>query len=310
MEFVVPLTSPFSLEYTLVSGQTFRWAKRGDWWYGVVGGGVVKMMQEGDVLKCVSSSDALGAPWVSEYFQLDVDLEHVLASISKDEPITRAVERFYGLRLVRQDRWECLASFALATNANIPRIVKMVDNVCARYGGAIEFEGDVYRRFPSPQALAGPTVSALRGCGLGYRAPFLKRVAASVARGDVDFDAVSSLPYEEARRLLLRELSGEKVLLGVGPKVADCVLLYSCGKDEAFPIDVWIARAVARSYPWLMDRSLRARLERDGKVKMAASEYAKLSASLREYFGEYAGYAQQYLYMAVRSEKSATIRTS
>ena len=138
---------------------------------------------------------------------------------------------------------------------------------------------------------------------MGYRAPFLKKVAASVEKGDVDFSAVASLPYEESRRLLLRELFGEKVLLGVGPKVADCVLLYSCGKDEAFPIDVWIARAVARSYPRLMDSSLRARLKRDGKVRMASGDYARLSASIRGYFGRYAGYAQQYLYMAIRSKE-------
>ena len=303
MEFTVPISSPFSLEHTLVSGQAFRWSRRGDWWYGVVGGGVLKVRQEGDVLKCVSSTGALGASWVSDYFRLDEDLEHVLASISRDDPITRAVERFYGLRLIRQDRWECLASFVLATNANIPRIEKMVEAVCAKYGEAFEFEGDVYHRFPSPQALGGSTVSDLRGCGLGYRAPFLKKVAASVARGDVDFSAVASLPYEESRRLLLRELFGEKVLPGVGPKVADCVLLYSCGKDEAFPIDVWIARAVARSYPRLMDSSLRARLKREGKVRMAAGDYVRLSASVRGYFGGYAGYAQQYLYMAIRSEE-------
>ncbi|MDG6959659.1 MAG: hypothetical protein JRN05_01010 [Nitrososphaerota archaeon] len=302
MEFAVPLSSPFSLEHTLASGQTFRWSMRGDWWCGVVGGEVLKVRQEGDILKCVSSSDAVGASWVSDYFRLDEDLEHVLASISRDEAITRAVERFYGLRLIRQDRWECLASFVLATNANIPRIAKMVEAVCAKYGEAFEFEGEVYHRFPRPQALADSRVSALRGCGLGYRAPFLKKVAASVAKGDVDFGAVASLPYEESRRLLLRELFGEKVLLGVGPKVADCVLLYSCGKDESFPIDVWIARALARSYPWLIGSSLMARLKRDGKVRLAAGDYAKLSASVRGYFGEYAGYAQQYLFMAIRSE--------
>ncbi|MDG6956045.1 MAG: hypothetical protein JRN30_01810 [Nitrososphaerota archaeon] len=302
MEFAVPLSSPFSLEHTLASGQTFRWSMRGDWWCGVVGGEVLRVRQEGDILKCVSSSDAVGASWVSDYFRLDEDLEHVLASISRDEAITRAVERFYGLRLIRQDRWECLASFVLATNANIPRIAKMVEAVCAKYGEAFEFEGEVYHRFPRPQALADSRVSALRGCGLGYRAPFLKKVAASVAKGDVDFGAVASLPYEESRRLLLRELFGEKVLLGVGPKVADCVLLYSCGKDESFPIDVWIARALARSYPWLIGSSLMARLKRDGKVRLAAGDYAKLSASVRGYFGEYAGYAQQYLFMAIRSE--------
>ena len=301
MEFTVSLSSPFSLEHTLTSGQTFRWARRGDWWSGVVGGGALRVRQEGEFLRCESGSDSLGPAMVSDYFRLDEDLESVLASISRDGPVMRAVERFYGLRLIRQERWECLASFVLATNANIPRISKMVEAVCTKYGEPFEFEGEVRHSFPDPGTLAEAAAPDLRRCGLGYRAPFLKKVASSVARGDLDFDAVASLPYEESRRLLLKELPGEKVLPGVGPKVADCVLLYSFGKDEAFPIDVWVARAVARSYPRMMDAPLRARLRRDGKARLSAGDYAALSASLRKHFGRYAGYAQQYLFMAVRS---------
>ena len=219
--------------------------------------------------------------------------------------MARAAERFYGLRLVRQDRWECLASFVLATNANIPRIKKMISAVCERYGPAFEYEGGTYHGFPSPGALAEAPVSGLAGCGLGYRAPFLRRVAASVADGMVDFDAVARLPYEDARELLLQELFGEKVLLGVGPKVADCVLLYSCGKDEAFPIDVWIARVLAKSYPKLLPSPLLARLRRGDKAKISVGDYARLSAAARRRFGDYAGYAQQYLYMSIREQALA-----
>lgn len=303
--FTVRLDSPFSLEHTLGSGQVFRWSRRDEWWYGLVADGVLKIKQEVDVLRCESSSDQIDPSFVTRYFRLGDDLDHIIAAIAKDDGMTRAAERFYGLRLVRQDRWECLASFVLATNANIPRIKKMVASICDRYGRPFDYAGTSYRSFPTPRALAEAPGSDLARCGLGYRAPFLKKVAASVRDGAVDFDAVAALPYEGARALLLQELFGEKVLLGVGPKVADCVLLYSCDKDEAFPIDVWIARALARSYPKLLPPPLLARLRRDGKAKISAGDYSRLSGSVRRWFGEYAGYAQQYLYMAVRDQERA-----
>ncbi|MDG6985754.1 MAG: hypothetical protein JRM73_03305 [Nitrososphaerota archaeon] len=300
MEFTVPLGSPFNLGYTLDSGQAFRWRRKGEWWYGVVSGGVLKLRQEGDRLLGSSSSDLLGAVYVTSYFRLDDDLDHILAGVSKDPAITKAVERFYGLRIIRQDRWECLASFVLATNANIPRIQKMVSELSARFGREVWFEGEQYHAFPSPGDLADAPVSDLRRCGLGYRAPFLKKVAKSVAQGKIDFQRVASLPYEDSRRLLTSELFGEKVLLGVGPKVADCVLLYAFGKDEAFPIDVWIARAISASYPELLSASFRKKLRKDGKAKLSPKEYSALSQSVRRHFGEYAGYAQQYLFMSAR----------
>ena len=303
MDFTVALGTPFSLEYTLVSGQLFRWDRTGEWWRGVVSGTAIRTKQEGDVLRCSASSDLVDSVFITNYFRLDEDLGHVLASISKDKVVAGAVQRYYGLRLVKQDPWECLASFVLATNANIPRIKKMVSSICDRYGEAFEFEGETFRAFPAPGALAEATVAELRRCGLGYRAGYLKRVAAAVAAGRVDFARVSSLRYEESRKELLKELFGEKVLPGVGPKVADCVLLYSCGKDDAFPIDVWIARVLAKSYANLLGPTMRSRLARDGKVKLSPGDYEKISRSARERFGGYAGYAQQYLFLAAREQE-------
>ena len=302
MEFTVPLDAPFSLAYTLESGQLFRWMRRGEWWSGVVSGGVLRLRQEGEILRCVASSEHLDSGFVARYFRLDVDLDHILAGISRDETVSRAVERFYGLRIVGQDVWECLASFVLATNTNIPRIRRMVDAVSSRYGDAIEFEDEKHSAFPSPQALSAASEKDLVACGLGYRAPFLRRVALAVSEGKVDFQALANLGYLESKKLLTRELLGEKLLLGVGQKVADCVLLYSCGKEEAFPIDVWIARVLATSYPTLLGPSMRKRYAADGKVKLSPSDYDKISARVRAYFGRYAGYAQLYLYMAAREE--------
>jgi N-glycosylase/DNA lyase len=302
MEFTVALSSPFSLEFTLESGQLFRWERRGEWWSGIVSGATLGVRQDGDALRCSTSSDTIDSAFVTNYFRLDEDLDHVLASISTDETITKAIEKFYGLRLVRQQPWECLASFVLATNANIPRIRKMVSVVCSKYGAPIEFEGERHYAFPRPEALSNSLVSDLRVLGLGYRAPFLKAVSKSVAEGKVDFSRIAGLEYDKSQDLLLDELFGEKLLLGVGPKVADCALLYSMGKDEAFPIDVWIAKVIAKSYPHLLPKTIRRRVTAKTKFRLSPAEYRRVSSSVRSYFGAFAGYAQLYLYMAAREE--------
>ncbi len=303
MEFTLSLDSPFSLDYTLESGQVFRWENKGEWWSGVVSGEALKVAQEGDSLHCVSSSDSVGSAFVRSYFRLDEDFQPVVASILRDEVMTQAVQRFYGMRLIRQEFWECLASFVLATNANIPRIRKMVSSVCSLFGSVVELEGVRHFRFPRAETLADASVAELRAAGLGYRAPFLKQVAEAVAQHRVDPAGLSLMDYATAHRKLSRILSGEKLLMGVGPKVADCVLLYSCGKDEAFPIDVWISRAIAKSYPNLLDPGLRKRLTEDEGFKLGGRDYARLSESARSYFGRYAGYAQQYMYMMARDQR-------
>jgi N-glycosylase/DNA lyase len=300
LELTLGPRSSFNLEYTLQSGQVFRWEHRGEWWYGVVSGTILRVRQEGEWLRCESKGDELGSQFVRDYFGLDVDLEGVMASMPGDEVLARAFERFYGLRILRQERWECLASFLLATNANIPRIKKMVAAVCDRFGEPIEYGGFRASIFPRPEALAGASTKELRACGLGYRAPFLKRVSTSVRDGKVDFTELAALGYDEAKRRLLLQLLGEKLLLGVGPKVADCVLLYSLGKMEAFPIDVWIARELSNSYPSLVGRELARRLLGDRGAKLGRKDYDRISLAVRNHFGPFAGYAQQYLFMAAR----------
>jgi N-glycosylase/DNA lyase len=302
LEFAVRLESPFDLEYTLESGQVFRWEHRGEWWFGVVDGGVLKVKLDGETLSCKSSTDRLDGRFVANYFRLDEDPRSILSSIRKDSTITRAVQKFYGMRLLRQDPWESLASFVLATNSNIPRIKQMVSNVSASFGQNMAFEGGTYSTFPTAGALAEAGLTRLRKCGLGYRAPFLKRVAEAVDRGKLDFSELSLVRYEKARETLLGRLLGEKLLLGVGPKVADCVLLFSCGKDQAFPIDVWVARSLLRFYPSLVGPSLRRKLGSTTKKNLTRREYGQLSSAARRHFGKHAGYAQQYLFMLARSE--------
>jgi N-glycosylase/DNA lyase len=242
--------------------------------------------------------EQLDAQAVYHYFALDDDLERIFASIMKDDNITRAVQTFYGLRVMKQDVWECLLSFVVATNSNIPRIKGMIAQMFERFGEAVEFEGERFWLFPPAERLAAATVTELTDCGLGYRANFVKSIAEAVSEGRLNLDELLLHDYPRAKELLTEEILGKKTLLGIGPKVADCVLLFSCGKGSAFPIDVWMARVLERDYPRLFDEDLKQKLASkvSGKGSLSEATYERLAAAARGYFGEYAGYAQQYLF--------------
>jgi len=289
---------PFNLPYTLDSGQVFRWSERGNHWYGVMGEGVVKVRQEGATLLCSTSSDHLDTQAVYHYFALDDDLEHILASIMKDRNIIEAIQTYYGLRIMKQDVWECLLSFAVATNSNIPRIKGMISQLCERFGDAVDFEGERYWLFPTAERLANVSVADLVNCGLGYRARFVQSIAQAVHEGRPNLEELRLYDYERAKELLIGEDLSKKTLMGVGPKVADCVLLFSCEKDSAFPIDVWMAKILARDYPRLFDKDLVEKLASkvSGNGSLSESSYERLASAARAYFGEFAGYAQQYLF--------------
>jgi N-glycosylase/DNA lyase len=289
---------PFSLPYTLDSGQAFRWREGGNFWYGVLDGGVLKIRQEGNTLLCSSSSDSIDTQMVYHYFALDEDLQRILASVMKDRRITEAVQTYFGLRIMKQDVWECLLSFAIATNSNIPRIKGMISNLCQRYGDRVEFEGEAYSLFPDADALAAATVAELSECGLGYRARYVKNISEAVASGWMSLEELKLHDYARAKELLTEEVFGKKTLMGIGPKVADCVLLFSCDKPSAFPIDVWMVRVLAKDYPRLFDGDLVAKLvsKASGQSSLSETTYEGLASAARGYFGEYAGYAQQYLF--------------
>ncbi|HUI00523.1 MAG TPA: DNA glycosylase [Nitrososphaerales archaeon] len=302
MEFTLNIpNTPFDLSHTLDSGQAFRWTQQGGWWQGYIQGEMVRVRQEGDSLFCVSGDEHLTPEAVHEYFRLDDGIERIYSKIMKDDHITEAIQRYYGLHLIHQEVWECLISFVIATNTNIPRIRLMISNLCQRFGKRETFEGSGYSVFPRPEPLADASVEELASCGLGYRARFVKSVAEKVQSGTVDLEELKLADYQRAREMLVERL-GEKTFLGIGPKAADCVLLFSCWKDEAFPIDVWMARVLARYYPGLFDKDVAKRLGAhvSNETRLSGGVYERISASMREYFGQYAGYAQQYLFHDAR----------
>ncbi|MBI0584614.1 MAG: hypothetical protein ISF22_10375 [Methanomassiliicoccus sp.] len=261
----VPL---FHLGYTLDSGQVFRWTFEEGWWSGVVGSRSLRLRQNGDRLEGCDDE-----AFLRRYFRFDDDLEAIYADISGDERIASKIDRFRGMRLIRQDVWECSASYLLASYSNVPRIKKMIAALCAAYGRKLP---DGRYAFPTPQELAeGDTDIAV--CRLGYRADWIRCYARSVRDGEFDLDALKAMDYESAVRYL-------KTVKGIGDKVADCIALFSLDHLEACPVDVRIARAMREQYG-------------------VTGSYATVSGYARRHFGRYAGYAQEYLYIAEDRER-------
>ena len=281
------LTTPFNLNYTLTCGQTFRWERHNNWWHGVTRETLVKIRQRDDLLQFQTFPENVGDIFIWSYFRLDDDLPHIYSRIEKDRHIRKAVKKFRGLRLMRQDPWECLISYICATNTNIPAIKDMVKNMCTRFGKRIIVEGTEAYTFPKPHDLAEASLRELRLCKLGFRAERVKQTSKLVSNGNLNLEALKKMPYEKAKKELMS-------LPGVGPKVADCVLLFSLDKLEAFPIDVWMKRVILEFYREHFKKSFVKKMET--KKSLSPNEYEIISSFGRRYFGEYVGYAQEYLF--------------
>jgi len=274
---------PFDLELTLRCGQTFRWSKIGDWWYGTVGDKVLKIRQAYGKLEFENASRKM----VEEYFGLKDDLQEILRQIAKDQHMQRVVRTVKGLRILRQNPWECLVSYICATYKSIPAISRMLHCLCKKFGEKIFFDGYVFYTFPEAESLAKAGLADLAECGLGYRAKYVLETAKKVYSGELQVESLRFKGFEEARRELL-------ILKGVGLKVADCVLLFSLEKLEAFPVDVWVKRALIRHYASHLDGNFIRKVA--SKRSLSIREYELLSSFGRNYFGKFAGYAQEYLY--------------
>jgi N-glycosylase/DNA lyase len=274
---------PFNLDVTLCCGQVFRWYKKGDWWYGVAGSKALKIRQVNAELEFANADEK----FIETYFGLDDDLQEISATISKDEHIRKALREFWGLRVIRQDPWECLISYICATYKNIPAIRHMLLNLSSKFGEKTALDGMEFFTFPTPEKLASATAKDLLECGLGYRAKYVQDTSKRIFENNFELESLRQLPYAQAKKQLC-------TFAGVGPKVADCVLLFSLGKTEAFPVDRWIERVILNHYAQQLPPELAQKLKQ--RAELTNSEHTKLNVFGREYFGEYAGYAQEYLY--------------
>jgi N-glycosylase/DNA lyase len=277
----------YDLTATLNSGQAFRWKFQDHGWNGVIGCSAraersrwVRLRPDKFSITAETAEPAADWNWLTNYLQIDLDLGMVLATFPADEPMRAAVDSCRGLRLLRQDPWECLASFILSSTKQIVQIQQIVALLCERFGEPIPAapEYGPAHAFPSPARLARATESQLRACKMGFRAPYLLATARLVTDGKFDSDRLHQLPVELARAELLN-------LPGVGRKIADCVLLFAYGFQSAFPVDVWVMKALRQLY----FPGRRANVNRLRKFS-------------ETHFGPNAGYAQQYLFHYIRTK--------
>lgn len=285
---IEPVTD-FDLKHTLECGQSFRWQPSANgWYYGVVDGRQLRIRQENRTLIVESSADEERdqlETFLRHYLDLNRDLPAILDAVDIDPFIHRSIETFRGMRILNQEVWECLASFILSQNNNVPRIKGIIRTISARFGEKITLDDSIDYAFPTPQALAEAGVETLYDCGLGYRALYMWTVSSAVAAGAFDLEALKSLPYVDAKR----ELMGFK---GIGEKVADCICLFSLGHVQALPIDVWVKRIIEQIY-----------LKREASIR-------EIRQFAEDYFGEYLGYAQQYLFHYARTVGLEDLLTS
>ncbi len=280
----------FDLDFSLCCGQVFRWKKQTGWWYGVVGEHVFKVRQCGTELEYENVNE----DFVRTYFGLNDNLEEIKQCIARDKYMQKALRRFEGLRIVRQVPWECLISFICATYKSIAAIELMLHKLSVKFGEKKVLDGYDFYSFPSMERLASASERGLQECGLGYRAKYVQATAKKIHDENLNLEDLKNFPYLEARKKLL-EFSG------VGLKVADCVLLFSLRKLEAFPVDVWVKRVVLNHYANQLPEPFVKKLQ--SHDSLTNSEYLKIGAFARTYFGAYAGYAQEYLYHYERTQR-------
>ena len=300
---VAALAGGLDLQATVESGQTYVWNREdggmfdddhawgGDAWYWTTvpdemtgtGPEVLRARQVEGRLEWEASCDVDDAyDHLVHLLRLDDDLDAIMAETPDDPLVAAAYDRYRGMRLVRDPPFASLVSFICSAQMRVERIHGMQRRLRREYGETVSVDGRQYHAFPTPDQLAAATESALRELKLGYRAPYVQRTAEMVASGEAHPAEATDREYEAAREYLTR-------FVGVGEKVADCVLLFSLGYLEAVPLDTWIRTAIEEHYP-----------------DCERGNYVDTSRAIRERFGgRYAGYAQTYVFFHLRTGGTA-----
>lgn len=272
----------FNLVHTLECGQIFRVRKIDDWYYINTRNILFKVRQKNIGAYCNTSKlefHGVDKNFIVHFFSLDEPLKKILAEINKDEHINTAISQYHGLRLVRQDPWECLISFLCSPASNIGKIKSTLEKLSEYFGKTLTLDGVQSNAFPEPGRINNP--AKVKKSGAGFRTRFLIEANKNGLVWTNSFAReLKTLPYSQAKKEL-------KKTLGIGDKVADCVLLFSLGFTEAFPVDVWIKKVIQELY--FNNQTVPNRI---------IGDFA------RDYFGKYAGYAQEYLYYYRRTLKT------
>jgi len=262
---------------TINSGQIFVWENYKDVWFVINGQNVIVMRQNpSEILKLSDET--------KKFFRNDDDFKEIVRSISRDKIVKNAVKHYPGLRITRQEPFQCYISFIISANSNIPNIRLGLQKLCRKFGAKTYVEKREFFVFPTPQILARATMSDLLGCGLGYRAKYVKSASHAVVSEEIDFDYLKKTKYQIAKESLLK-------IPGIGGKVADCILLFSLEKLEAFPLDTWMTKIMQKYYSNKFSI---------GKNTITKKRYERIHQEVIDYFGNFAGYSQQFLFKMER----------
>lgn len=270
----------FELPHIFECGQCFRWNKQSSGSYiGIAYGRVIEVEKKGeDVILYNSSLEDFNSIW-RDYFDLNRDYSKIKEEFSEDPLLKKAVVFGNGIRLLQQEPFELVISFIISANNRIPMIKRAIDNISRKWGKTIEYKGNTYYSFPEPDKLNIASEEELEACSTGFRAKYIKDTVAKICSSNMpaeyNLKYIKGLSDDECHNELQK-------FSGIGPKVADCIMLFSMQKYSAFPVDVWVKRAMAYFY-----------LAPDVSLK-------KIREFGRNKFGELSGFAQQYLFYYAR----------
>ena len=278
-KYIIKNQNSFELKDIFECGQCFRWNEQEDGSYtGVIKNGIINVKKEDETITFTGICDKNIEEVVNEYFNLKRDYEKIKEQLGNvDEYLKTSIQYGKGIRILNQDLWETIISFIISANNNIPRIKGIIERISQKYGNEIEWNGKKYYTFPTYEQLKDVTIQEYRNLGLGFRDIRLYETTQMILNKEVDLEKLKNNPNtQEVRNELLR-------LSGVGPKVADCILLFSDLKRfDVFPIDVWVRRVMNDLYIKEVD-----------ETKVSKTKIEKLA---EEKFGNLKGLAQQYLF--------------
>ena len=289
--YVIENCKSFNVKDIFECGQCFRWNEQEDGSYtGIFGNNVLNVKQEKISNNLEETSNLQNRITITgicdgdikeichNYFDLDRDYEKIKQKlVSIDKYMEESIKYGEGIRILNQDLWEMIISFIISANNNIPRIKGIIDRMSKKYGNKIEFRGQEYYTFPTPEALSTASMEDLRELGLGFRDKYIFETTRKIVNAEIDLE---KLKQEKSTKKVREELLK---LSGVGPKVADCILLFSTLKRfDVFPIDVWVRRVMNDLY-----------IHNPIETKVNKKEIENLA---KEKFGDLEGIAQQYLF--------------
>lgn len=269
----------FNLRHTFLCGQCFRWNENADGSFtGVAFGRAVRIAASDNNITLFNTNlQEFNEIW-QKYFDFKRDYSVIKSEVAHDALMRRAVSFGSGIRILHQDAWETVISFIISASNNIPRIKGIIERLCENFGREITADGKKYYTFPTPGELRGVTASDLAPLRCGFRDVYIEDAVRSIFDGRLNLGELKTMPLSAAKKSLLS-------VKGIGSKVADCILLFGCGRFGVFPVDTWINKAMTALYP--------EQCEKYGSVRAAGENY----------FGEYCGIAQQYLFYYARENK-------